>query len=280
MAAGSPATWTIRACGNLAVLWWEAGRRPAGDSQAVAVSGVRPPVVQAPPCNACAASPSALPMATGGVNPDAASGGRAQRSSCRPTCGRGVTRRQPQRGPHRIGQHRWLRGWGAAAVSRPGLRRRRRYGRVAGWRHPAGEGCVSGLVEAGAMRWVRLGIVGAAMLLALHVDLLSGVDIGHPHLLVTARPSTTAGPSGAHGCPSGTRAVDDGGLPCHARWATTGARERTRHLASPPAAGGHASGRTGLDTTDLGAHHPRCLPKLVEQPDRSPCCCMLARQGR
>jgi hypothetical protein len=36
------------------------------------------------------------------------------------------------------------------------------------------------------MRWVRLGIVGAAMLLALHVDMLAGVGLGHPHVLVTA----------------------------------------------------------------------------------------------
>jgi hypothetical protein len=36
------------------------------------------------------------------------------------------------------------------------------------------------------MRWVRLGIVGAAVLLALHVVMLAGVDLGHPHVLVTA----------------------------------------------------------------------------------------------
>jgi hypothetical protein len=36
------------------------------------------------------------------------------------------------------------------------------------------------------MRWVRLGIVGTAVLLALHVDPPAGVDHGHPHLLVTA----------------------------------------------------------------------------------------------
>lgn len=36
------------------------------------------------------------------------------------------------------------------------------------------------------MRWVRLGIVGAAVLLALHVDVLAGVDLGHPHVLVAA----------------------------------------------------------------------------------------------
>jgi hypothetical protein len=36
------------------------------------------------------------------------------------------------------------------------------------------------------MRWVRLAIIGAAVLLALHVDVLAGVDLGHPHVLVTA----------------------------------------------------------------------------------------------
>jgi hypothetical protein len=36
------------------------------------------------------------------------------------------------------------------------------------------------------MRWVRLGIVGAAVLLALHVVMHAGVDLGHPHPLVTA----------------------------------------------------------------------------------------------
>ena len=36
------------------------------------------------------------------------------------------------------------------------------------------------------MRWVRLGIVGAAVLLVLHVVVLAGVDLGHPHVLVTA----------------------------------------------------------------------------------------------
>jgi len=30
------------------------------------------------------------------------------------------------------------------------------------------------------MRWVRPGIVGAAMLLALHALMLTGIDIGHP----------------------------------------------------------------------------------------------------
>jgi hypothetical protein len=36
------------------------------------------------------------------------------------------------------------------------------------------------------MRWARRGIVGAAVLLALHVVMLAGVDLGHPHPLVTA----------------------------------------------------------------------------------------------
>jgi hypothetical protein len=36
------------------------------------------------------------------------------------------------------------------------------------------------------MRWVRLGIVGAAVLLSLHVVVLGGVNLGHPHVLVTA----------------------------------------------------------------------------------------------
>jgi hypothetical protein len=36
------------------------------------------------------------------------------------------------------------------------------------------------------MRWGHLGIVGAAVLLALHVDLSAGVDLGHPHVLLTA----------------------------------------------------------------------------------------------
>jgi hypothetical protein len=36
------------------------------------------------------------------------------------------------------------------------------------------------------MRCARLGIVGAAVLLALHVVMFAGVDLGHPHPLVTA----------------------------------------------------------------------------------------------
>jgi Adenylate and Guanylate cyclase catalytic domain len=36
---------------------------------------------------------------------------------------------------------------GAPAVARPACGRRWRYGRVAGWRHPVGEGCISGLVK-------------------------------------------------------------------------------------------------------------------------------------
>jgi hypothetical protein len=46
------------------------------------------------------------------------------------------------------------------------------------------------------MRWGRLGIVGAAVLLALHVVVLGGVDLGHPHVLVPPFPSTTSAPSG------------------------------------------------------------------------------------
>jgi hypothetical protein len=36
------------------------------------------------------------------------------------------------------------------------------------------------------MRWVRVGIVGAAVLLALHIVMPAGVDLGHLHVLVTA----------------------------------------------------------------------------------------------
>jgi hypothetical protein len=36
------------------------------------------------------------------------------------------------------------------------------------------------------MRWARLGIVGASVLLALHVVVLAGVDLGHLHPLATA----------------------------------------------------------------------------------------------
>jgi hypothetical protein len=36
------------------------------------------------------------------------------------------------------------------------------------------------------MRWTRLGIVGASVLLALHVVVLAGVDLGHLHPLATA----------------------------------------------------------------------------------------------
>jgi hypothetical protein len=35
------------------------------------------------------------------------------------------------------------------------------------------------------MRGVRVGIVGATVLLALHVVMPAGVDLGHPHVLVT-----------------------------------------------------------------------------------------------
>lgn len=49
------------------------------------------------------------------------------------------------------------------------------------------------------MRWVRLGIVGAAVLLALHVVMFAGVDLGHPHPLVTAitvdQPQAHQGPA-------------------------------------------------------------------------------------
>jgi hypothetical protein len=36
------------------------------------------------------------------------------------------------------------------------------------------------------MRWARLGIVGASVLLVLHVVVLAGVDLGHLHPLATA----------------------------------------------------------------------------------------------
>jgi len=51
------------------------------------------------------------------------------------------------------------------------------------------------------MRWVRLGIVGAAVLLVLHVVVLAGVDLGHPHVLVTAS-TLTPGSRRLITCPS------------------------------------------------------------------------------
>jgi hypothetical protein len=58
----------------------------------------------------------------------------------------------------------------------------------------ADEGCVSGLIEACAMRWGRLGIAGA-VLLVLHGDLLARIDLSDPHVLLTAIPTTTRRPN-------------------------------------------------------------------------------------
>jgi hypothetical protein len=94
------------------------------------------------------------------------------------------------------------------------------------------------------MRWVRLGIVGAAVLVALHVDMLAGVDLGHPHMLATApildhqparQAATVAHPSPEPAMTVACHAVLAGLLLVHA---TSLATWRHRHppAVTPPAA--------------------------------------------
>jgi hypothetical protein len=93
------------------------------------------------------------------------------------------------------------------------------------------------------MRLVRPGIVGAAVLLALHVFMLAGVDIGHPHpatIAVTpdhgeAHDAAAVAPrTRGHSMAVACLAVLAGLLLCHAVSVVT--QRRLRPLAVTPAA--------------------------------------------
>jgi len=83
-------------------------------------------------------------------------------------------------------------------------------------------------------------------------------------------PRPPAGPPGTRGGPTVAWVLHDDGLPCHACWAA-GARDLAHHVASPPAAGEYATGRTGADPADPAAPHLGCLPELVEEATAPPC---------
>jgi hypothetical protein len=94
------------------------------------------------------------------------------------------------------------------------------------------------------MRWARVGIVGAAALLAVHVVMLAGVDLGHPHLLVTAitidhQPAdpapAVARPSRGQSMTVACLAMPAGLLLVHAASSVDGRRRRPRAV-MPPAA--------------------------------------------
>ena len=117
------------------------------------------------------------------------------------------------------------------------------------------------------MRLVRPGIVGAAVLLALHVFMLAGVDIGHP------RPATIA-VTMDHGEPHDAAAVapPTPGHPmavaCLAVLAGLPLADEVGGRPAPAsAAGRHACGRAGDDTTDPAAHRAWDLPDLGRRAD-------------
>jgi hypothetical protein len=94
------------------------------------------------------------------------------------------------------------------------------------------------------MRWVRLGIVSAAVLLVLHVDILAGVDLGHPHLLANApvvdhqparQAATVAHPSPGPPMTVGCLAMLAGLLLVHATSLASGRRGQPPAV-TPPAA--------------------------------------------
>jgi hypothetical protein len=93
------------------------------------------------------------------------------------------------------------------------------------------------------MRLVRPGIVGAAVLLALHVFMLAGVDIGHPHPATIAvnldhgeahDAAAVSPPTRGHSMAVACLAVLAGLLLCHAVSVVT--QRRLRPLAVTPAA--------------------------------------------